>query len=200
MIAAAEYVIRDSAEAVPATGLMALFVRQLLPRHEAARVLSGLYTDALHDALLQQLAALRCDNPAVTQLRPLPKWRLDRLCQFIDSNIENAISLPEMAAVVGLSRMHFAAQFRMATGLRPHDFVARRRISIAAKLLGDPARPIVDVALSVGFQNQSHFTTVFTRHMGVPPSRWRKLQRDEPQPGRYGALRSPEFRRLEAAQ
>lgn len=189
MTGATAIAIEATAERPSATSLMASFVGQLLPRHEAAQVLCGLYTDALHDALLQQLAALR-DDAAAGRLRPLPKWRLERFMSFIDSNIDQAISLPDMAAVVGLSRMHFAAQFRLATGLRPHDFVARRRISIAAQLLGDPGRSIVDVALSVGFQNQSHFTTVFTRHMGVPPKRWRTLQHDHARPPQFPGLQA----------
>jgi AraC-like DNA-binding protein len=57
--------------------------------------------------------------------------------------------------------MHFASQFRAATGLRPHDFVMRRRIERAEELLRDTALPLVEVALSVGFQTQAHFTTVF---------------------------------------
>ena len=48
--------------------------------------------------------------------------------------------------------MHFAAQFRAATGLRPHQYLLRRRIERAQQLLIETGMPIVDVALSVGFQ------------------------------------------------
>jgi AraC-like DNA-binding protein len=72
--------------------------------------------------------------------------------------------------------MHFAAQFRTTTGLRPHDFVMRRRIERSQELLRDPALPLVEVALSVGFQTQAHFTTVFRALLLETPGRWRKLQ------------------------
>ena len=62
--------------------------------------------------------------------------------------------------------MHFAAQFRSATGLRPHEFLLRRRIDHAQRLLAEPGTRLVDVALSVGFQTQAHFTTVFKRFVG----------------------------------
>lgn len=159
--------------------MIAEFASRLLPPHEARRVLGGDYTEALHAALLEQLKGLR--GAALRDVRspqPLSKWRLERVCRHIDSHIDQANSLPSMAAIAGVSRMHFAAQFRAATGLRPHDYLLRRRIAVAKSLLADPARPIVDVALQVGFQSQSHFTTVFKRHLGLPPSRWRRQQHD----------------------
>lgn len=159
--------------------MIAEIASRLLPPHEAHRVLRGDYTDALHTALLEQLSSLRtARRTASPHPQPLPKWRLDRVCRYIDSHIDQPISLPVMAGIAGISRMHFAAQFRAATGLRPHDYLLRQRIAVAKSLLTDPARPIVDIALSVGFQSQSHFTTVFKRHLGVPPNRWRRQQHD----------------------
>ncbi|MFX4574059.1 AraC family transcriptional regulator, partial [Acinetobacter baumannii] len=45
------------------------------------------------------------------------------------------ISLQDIAAAAGLSRMHFASQFRAATGMRPHDYLLRQRIRRAEHLL-----------------------------------------------------------------
>lgn len=106
----------------------------------------------------------------------LVKWRLRRVLDYIEVNLSEPIGLPALAAAAGLSRMHFAAQFRTATGLRPHDFVIRRRIERAQELLRDPALPLVEVAFSVGFQTQAHFTTVFRALVLETPGRWRKLQ------------------------
>jgi AraC-like DNA-binding protein len=71
--------------------------------------------------------------------------------------------------------MHFAAQFRASTGMRPHDFVLQRRIERAQERLSNPELALVDVALSVGFQTQAHFTTVFKRFADGTPHRWRRL-------------------------
>lgn len=159
--------------------MIAEIANRLLPPHEARRVLGGDYTDALHAALLQQLKGLKAAGGRGFQHpQPLPKWRLELVCRYIDNHIDQPISLPVMAGIAGISRMHFAAQFRAATGLRPHDYLLRRRIAVATTLLADPARAIVDIALSVGFQSQSHFTTVFKRHLGSPPHRWRRQQHD----------------------
>jgi AraC-like DNA-binding protein len=70
--------------------------------------------------------------------------------------------------------MHFAAQFRAATGLRPHEYLIRRRIERAQELLLTSRLSLVDIAMDVGFRTQAHFTTVFGRFVGETPSVWRQ--------------------------
>ncbi len=72
--------------------------------------------------------------------------------------------------------MHFAAQFKAATGLRPHEYLLLRRIERAQEMLVEPDASLVDVALSVGFLNQSHFTSTFKRFVGQPPGAWRQAR------------------------
>ncbi len=106
---------------------------------------------------------------------PLQKWRMKRVTDHVDAHLSRRITLADMATAAGLTRMHFAAQFRAASGMRPHDFVLQRRIERAQELLRDPELALVDVALSVGFQTQAHFTTVFKRFASQTPHRWRRL-------------------------
>lgn len=73
----------------------------------------------------------------------------------------------------GLTRTHFAARFRRATGLRPHEYLMRRRIEHAQQLLLDTRHGVLDVALDCGFRSQAHFTAVFKRFVGETPSCWR---------------------------
>src|SRR5258707_6540138 len=103
----------------------------------------------------------------------LPKWRMIRVLRYIEMNIGESITLANLAATVGLSRMYFAKQFRASTGIRPHDFVLRKRIERAQELLAVTSDTLVDVALSVGFQTQAHFTTVFKRITATTPYQWR---------------------------
>jgi len=113
---------------------------------------------------------------------PLQKWRMKRVTDHVDTHLSRRITLADMAAAAGLTRMHFAAQFRASTGMRPHDFVLQRRIERAQELLRNPERALVDVALSVGFQTQAHFTTVFKRFAGGTPHRWRRLALEQHAP------------------
>jgi AraC family transcriptional regulator len=112
-------------------------------------------------------------QPSGRRIQALQKWRLKRVVDYIDDHLADKISLQDLAAVSGLSRMHFASKFRVATGLRPHEFLLRRRIRRAEELLQNGTMTIVEIALNVGFQTQAHFTTVFKRFVGHTPRQWR---------------------------
>jgi AraC-like DNA-binding protein len=118
-------------------------------------------------------------------LRPLapsglPKWRLKRVLAYIDEHMCESITLATLAQVAGLSRMYFAAQFRAATGCTPHECVLRKRIERAQQLLAETSEPLVSIALTVGFQSQAHFSTVFKRFAGLSPHQWRDANRETP--------------------
>jgi AraC family transcriptional regulator len=139
--------------------------------------------EALRRAIGARLAGLHPETRAAAchgdvdtnkpQVRALQKWRLKRVTEYVDTNLSNKISLLDLAAVAGLSRMHFACQFRAATGLRPHEFLLRRRIWRSEELMRGTSMTIAEIALTVGFLTQAHFTTVFKRFVGYTPRRWR---------------------------
>jgi AraC family transcriptional regulator len=158
------------------------FIRTALPAEDAHHALKGVYTDALHRTLLARLADIRGhDEPKTpSRVRPLPKWRLKRVCEFVDANLDRRLSLQVLAQVAGVSRMYFAAQFRVATNLSPHNYVLQRKLARAEKLLSSTGDSIVNIALGVGFQTQSHFTTAFKRAKGVTPNRWRAIHAERP--------------------
>jgi AraC-like DNA-binding protein len=111
----------------------------------------------------------------------LSKWRLSRVQAYIDENICEPITLEDLAATAGLSRMYFSRQFQAATGLSPHEYVLRKRIERAQQRLAATSDPLVDIGLSVGFRTQAHFTTVFKKFVGYTPLQWRREQPDFPQ-------------------
>jgi AraC family transcriptional regulator len=114
-----------------------------------------------------------------TRVNALPKWRLKRVEEYVRMNFDRPLGLADLAKVAGLSRMHFAAQFRAATGYRPHEYLLHQRIEHAKSLLADGGTPIVEIALAAGFSTQPHFTTVFKRITGKTPACWRHISRIE---------------------
>jgi AraC family transcriptional regulator len=134
-----------------------------------------LYADCISIAIVTRLLA--STNRIATSERPkvgaLARWRLKRAIDFIEARLDKTVSLADMASSAGLTRMHFAAQFRSATGLRPHEYLLRRRIERAQEMLLGSGMSLVDVARSVGFQTQAHFTGVFKRYAGQSPRVWR---------------------------
>jgi AraC-like DNA-binding protein len=150
-------------------------------RSEACEMTVAAVGEFQHDGtsmalVFRFLAAPRESLPAPESrsVQHLPKWRLKRVMDYIEANLAEPISLSGLAEAAGLSPAYFAAQFRATTGLRPHEYLLRRRIREAQRLLLDPQRALVDIALSVGFQTQAHFTTVFKRFVGDTPCRWRR--------------------------
>ena len=111
------------------------------------------------------------------QANGLITWRLKRVREFIDLHLAHSITLADLAKAVGLSRMHFAAQFRRATGVRPHEYVLRRRVERSREMLVCSNLPVVQIALNHGFETQSHYSAVFKRIVGETPGRWRWLQK-----------------------
>lgn len=104
---------------------------------------------------------------------PLAKWRLKRVTEYVQAHLSQPIHLADLSAAAGLSRMHFAAQFRAATGRTPHSYIMQSRITQAKRLLVDDAISIADVAHRVGFRTHAHFTSVFKKVVGVSPVHWK---------------------------
>ncbi|EIM97537.1 AraC family transcriptional regulator [Paraburkholderia hospita] len=104
----------------------------------------------------------------------LAPWRLKRAIEYIEDNLGEQISLTDLAERAGLSRMHFAAQFKLAMGLSPHAYLTEKRLGAAKSLLAEGRLPIAQIAFAVGFHTQAHFTTVFRKATGLTPKRWRE--------------------------
>ena len=156
--------------------------RALLEADRVGGSLGQIYADCIGIAIVTRLLASA--SSVVTSNRPrggkLAQWRLKRAIDYVEARLDEPVSLADVASSTGLTRMHFAAQFRAATGLRPHEYLLRRRIERAQEMLIGTGMSLVDVALSVGFQSQSHFTTVFKRYAGQPPRAWRESRTDGP--------------------
>ena len=106
----------------------------------------------------------------------LSGYRLRRVKEYIDANLEEDLSLSELASVAELSQYHFARSFRKTVGVTPQQYVMQQRIERAKELLSNAALPIVEVSLRSGFKNQSHFTTLFRKATRLTPKTWREVK------------------------
>lgn len=94
---------------------------------------------------------------------------LRRIRCYIDDHIGERISLDDLAREAGVSRFHFARQFRLSTGESPMGFLRRVRIERSKSILQNRETTIAEVAATLGFSDQSHFTRTFGRLVGVSP-------------------------------
>lgn len=100
-----------------------------------------------------------------------------RARELLAARYVEAISLSDVAAATGRHPVYLATEFRRAFGETMGEFVRRLRVESACRELARTQRPLADVALANGFANQSHFTRVFKRAVGVTPAAYRNLQR-----------------------
>ena len=131
------------------------------------------------ETIATALAVYLLRTQGVAQLNPqvprggLPRYRLRRICDFIDANIGRDLRLAELASVSGMSAHYFSQLFRKSTNESPHRYITRARIERAKQMLRLSGASIADIAIVTGFADQSHFTKVFRRLAGVTPSAYR---------------------------
>ena len=103
----------------------------------------------------------------------VPPRALQRVREFIEAHLEKNLGIPELAAVTGLSKFYFARAFKQSTGMTPHGYVVRCRVRRAQELLASTDLPLSEIAVAVGFADQSHCARRFREHVGMTPSRYR---------------------------
>lgn len=131
-------------------------------------------------SLLSQLILRYGDKPSTPSRVGMERAAIRRVCEFIKTNYTETLSLEQLAQIACLSPFHFQRVFVRQVGISPHDYLVHCRISKARKLLLK-GHSIVNVALDVGFHDQSHFTRCFSRIVGIPPGRYLCLHKIGPE-------------------
>lgn len=142
--------------------------------HAHARPQQSLYIECLLTALFVELARR---DPALAHLsrsRRLTPRQLRRVFEYIDSNVQQAVSLEALAELTGLSVPYFSSAFKASTGVPPYRWHLQARVHKAQQLLLDRESTLAQVALATGFADQSHFTRVFRQISGATPAAWRR--------------------------
>ena len=92
---------------------------------------------------------------------------------YIQQHLTEKISEEQMACLCRMRPFQFSRSFRKNCGITFQEFVQRTRIEEAMRLLQNPNMTVLDIALSVGFRDQSYFTRVFKKHIGMAPTAYR---------------------------
>ena len=99
--------------------------------------------------------------------------RLKAALIIMENHIENTISIPKVAALVGLSRRQLERLFMEKTKSSPAVVYTRVRLERAKHLLMQTRAPMIEIAVEVGFENASHFSRLFRQTYGQPPTKFR---------------------------
>lgn len=105
----------------------------------------------------------------------LARWQERRAKQMMSKQLEGDVCLESVAKACNLSIAHFSRAFAATVGTPPHRWLVQRRIYRACDLLrGCHSMTLADVACRCGFADQSHFTRVFKKVIGISPGVWRR--------------------------
>jgi AraC family transcriptional regulator len=131
---------------------------------------SRLYTDMLSNAILMHLLRHYTEQQSITEYSGrLSKVQLAEVLDYIDTHLNQNISLSELAAIVHMGSRHFSRCFKQSMGFSPYQYLIKCRVDRAEKLLRQPHSSITKIAETVGFANQSHLNRHFKRWLGVSP-------------------------------
>ena len=124
-------------------------------------------TEALLELFSMQMRAGASGAARVQQAR------VDRAAQHAALHLTDALDVPQLAAIAGLSPSRFARIFHERTGYAPADYVRRLRVQRARELLGDINLSIKEIARATGFADVYTFSKVFRRVDGLSPTEYR---------------------------
>ena len=92
---------------------------------------------------------------------------------FIETHLDGRLNLERTAAAVHYSKYHLHRTFTAVTGMTIHDYAVRRQLTEGARLLAESGRPVLEIALSCGYESQQAFTAAFKEMYKLPPARYR---------------------------
>ena len=126
---------------------------------------------AMEGVILEILA----EGARTTDTQPssrAPKW-LKRAREIVETRFLEPLSLAEIASAVGVHHVHLSREFRRHNQCTVGELIRRRRVEHACHLLAHSDVSLAEIALTCGFSDQSHFSLMFKRHMGMTPSKFR---------------------------
>ncbi|MEN6324886.1 MAG: AraC family transcriptional regulator [Syntrophomonas sp.] len=100
---------------------------------------------------------------------------IERTIEYLHDNYQAHFSLQDVAHVANLSPYHFLRLFKNQTGKTPYAYLLDIKIEKAKVLLRSKKHTVTEVCFLCGFNNTSHFATLFKRKVGLSPSDYSKL-------------------------
>jgi AraC-like DNA-binding protein len=135
--------------------------------------LPELESDAFIARISNQLVR-RSDEQQKQRVLTAAKARMQTVRDFLDAEFNRPVESQELEALTGLSRYAIARHFRVCYGTSPYRYLLMRRLAEARRRIVQ-GTPIVDVAIDLGFADQSHLTRCLHQMFGLPPGKLRQL-------------------------
>ena len=130
-----------------------------------------LYRESLANLLLVHLIRQYCTTPLTLEdyTGVLPRHKLQCAIAYIHDRLSEPISIADIAQQLHLSQYYFCRLFKQSTGLSPYQYLIQQRVERAKQILLQGNMSIAEVAIAVGFSDQSQLTHHFKRRLGITP-------------------------------
>ncbi len=89
---------------------------------------------------------------------------------YIESHLEDELSIDNIAEIACMSKFHFQRMFSMLTGFSVSEYIRNRRITVATQELIQSNCKVIDIAMKYGYESPEAFTKAFRRIHGISPS------------------------------
>ena len=118
-----------------------------------------------------------CPDAAPLRQQKLSDADLQRVLELIETRLDTKPVLDDLAAMLGLNTASFCRRFKNSTGLPPYQYLLHARVRRAKEALSRQKDPsLSELALKLGFYDQSQFTNTFRKIVGISPRDYRRLQ------------------------
>ncbi len=105
---------------------------------------------------------------------------MERVMKYMNEHLADPdLNVEKLTEDVGISRAQLHRKLKEIAGVSAGEFIRNLRLEQAARLIEEGQINITQVAYSVGFNNQTHFSTVFKKHYGMSPSEYAETKRNE---------------------
>lgn len=105
---------------------------------------------------------------------------MERVMKYMNEHLTDPdLNVEKLTEDVGISRAQLHRKLKEIAGVSAGEFIRNLRLEQAARLIEEGQINITQVAYSVGFNNQTHFSTVFKKHYGMSPSEYAETKRNE---------------------
>ena len=94
---------------------------------------------------------------------------------YIDENFKHDFSLTVLSEIAGVSPQHLCRVFKEAMNMRPGEYLTKKRLQEARRLLRTSGLSIAEIASLSGFSDPGYFGTVFRKHEGITPAEYKKI-------------------------
>ena len=94
--------------------------------------------------------------------------------QYVEKNIKKNITLEEVAKNINITPHYLSKIFKKEVGINFVTYVTDRKIDLAKEMLADKNIPIVNISISLAFNQPNYFSKVFKKKVGVTPSEYRE--------------------------